>query len=121
MEARAIKKNVNSSPRKMMLIADLIRGKNVREALTMLHYSTKHASKVCEKTLRSAVSNLQQKEEGSRVDTENLYIKEVYVGQAPTMRRVLPAPMGRAYRMRKRSHHLTLVITDTFSKKRKKG
>jgi len=112
MEARAILRNVNSSPRKMMLIVDLIRGKNVDEALTILHYSEKHASKVCEKTLRSAVANMQQREDGIRVSTEDLYIKEAFVDQGVTLRRVLPAPMGRAFRVRKRSHHLTLIIAD---------
>jgi len=112
MESRAILRNVNSSPRKMMLIVDLIRGKSVDEALTILHYSTKHASKVCEKTLRSAVANMQQREDGIRVSAVDLYIKEAFVDQGVTLRRVLPAPMGRAFRIRKRSHHLTLVITD---------
>jgi large subunit ribosomal protein L22 len=120
MEARAIKRYTNSSPRKMMLIVDMIRGKNVEEALTVLHFSTKHASKVCEKTLRSAVANLQQKEEKTRISSAQLFVKEAYVDQAPTMKRILPAPMGRAFRIRKRSHHLTLVVADIQSKKGKK-
>ncbi len=112
MEARAIKRNTNSSPRKMMLVIDMIRGKNVDDALTMLHYSTKHAAKVCEKTLRSAVANFHQKEGGERIAPEQMFLKEAYVNQGVTLRRMLPAPMGRAYRIRKRSHHLTLIISD---------
>jgi len=104
-----------------MLVADLIRGKNVERALTMLHFSTKHAARVCESTLRSAIANLQQKEEGMRVTPEDLYVKTVFVDQAPTLRRVLPAPMGRAFRIRKRSHHLTLVIADELSRTSRRG
>jgi len=121
MDSRAVKRYTNTSPRKMMLVADLIRGKNVEDALSILHFSTKHASRVCEKTLRSAVANLQQKEETTRVTPDQLYVKEVFVDQAPTMRRMLPAPMGRAFRMRKRSHHLTMIIEDESSRKKRKG
>lgn len=110
MEARAINRYIGSSPRKMRLVTDLIRGKSVDEALTILHFSPKHASKVAERALRSAVSNLQNKDEASRVETSSLFVKEVYVDQGPTLRRLLPAPMGRAYRIRKRSNHLTIVV-----------
>jgi large subunit ribosomal protein L22 len=110
MEARAINRYVGSSPRKMRLVVDLIRGKPVDDALTTLHFSPKHASKVVEKTLRSAVSNLQNKNESGRVDVETLYVREAYVDQGPTVKRMLPAPMGRAYRIRKRSNHITIVV-----------
>ena len=110
MEARAINRWIGSSPRKMRLVVDLIRGRSAEEALTILHFSPKHASKVAEKALRSAISNLQNKEEGGRIETGNIYIKEAYVDGGPTMKRVLPAPMGRAYRMLKRSNHLTIIV-----------
>ncbi len=112
MEARAIKRNISSSPRKMMLVVDTIRGKKVDEALSTLHFSTKHASKICEKTLRSAISNFHQKEGGERMSVDKLFVKTVFVNQGVTLRRVLPAPMGRAFRIRKRSNHLTIVISD---------
>lgn len=94
----------------MRLVIDLIRGKSVDEALTILHFSTKHAAKVAEKTLRSAVSNLQNKNEAGKVDVGTLYVREAYVGQGPTLKRIRPAPMGRAYRIRKRSNHITIVV-----------
>ena len=110
MEAQAINRFVGTSPRKMMIVIDLIRGRGVEEALTMLHFSPKHAAKSAEKTLRSAISNLQSKEEGGRVDTSTMFVKEVFVNGGPMMKRISPAPMGRAYRIRKRSHHLTIVV-----------
>jgi len=94
----------------MRLVIDLIRGKAVEEALTTLHFSPKHAAKVAEKTLRSAVSNLQNKNESGRIDVDTLFVKEVYVNQGPTLKRMMPAPMGRAYRIRKRSNHITIVV-----------
>ena len=110
LQARAINRYVNSSPRKMRLVIDLIRGKSVPEALGILHFTPNHASKVAEKVVRSAVSNIQNKDEAGRVDPETLFVKMVYVDGGPGMKRVLPAPMGRAYRIVKRSHHLTVII-----------
>ena len=110
LEARAINRYVNSSPRKMRLVIDLIRGKSVPEALSILHFMPKHASRVAERVLRSAVSNLHQKDEGNRVENETLYVKTVFADGGPGMKRVLPAPMGRAYRIVKRSNHLTIVV-----------
>src|SRR5437867_8536778 len=109
LEARAINRYINSSPRKMRLVVDLIRGKAVPEALSILHFSPKHASRIAEKVLRSAVSNLQQKDEANRVEAESLYVKTVFVDCGPGMKRMMPAPMGRAYRIVKRSNHLTIV------------
>mgnify|MGYP001263453334 CR=1 FL=1 len=119
LEARAINRYINSSPRKMRLVIDLIRGKNVDEALTILHYLPKMASKVAEKVLRSAVSNLQNKDEAGRADTATLFVKEAYVDGGPGMKRMLPAPMGRAYRIVKRSNHLTLVVAQRVQKAKK--
>jgi large subunit ribosomal protein L22 len=94
----------------MRLVIDLIRGKGVEEALTILHFSPKHAAKDAEKVLRSAIANIQNKDEAGRVDASTVYVKEVYVDGGPTMKRVLPAPMGRAFRIRKRSNHITIVV-----------
>jgi large subunit ribosomal protein L22 len=110
LEARAINRYINSSPRKMRLVIDLIRGRSVPEALSILHFTAKSAAKVAEKVVRSAVSNLQNKDEAGRVDPDSLYIKEVFVDGGPGMKRMLPAPMGRAYRIVKRSNHLTIVV-----------
>lgn len=110
MEARAINRYIGTSPTKMRLVVDLVRRKSAEEALTILHFSPKHASKVAEKVLRSAISNLQNKQEGGRLETNSIYIKEAYVDEGPSLKRVLPAPMGRAYRMVKRSNHLTIVV-----------
>ena len=116
LEAKAIDRYINSSPRKMRLVVDLIRGKSVPEAINILHFSTKHSSKVAEKVLRSAVSNFQNKDEAGRTDIETLFVKEAFVDGGPSMKRMLPAPMGRAYRMLKRSNHLTIVIGQKESK-----
>ena len=94
----------------MMIVIDLIRGRGVEDALTVLHFSPKHAAKTAEKVLRSAISNLQSKDEGGRIDPSTMYVKEVFVNGGPTVKRIQPAPMGRAFRIRKRSHHLTIVV-----------
>ncbi|MDH7604968.1 MAG: 50S ribosomal protein L22 [Melioribacter sp.] len=110
MEAKATHKYIGSSPRKMRLVIDMIRGKSVDQAIEILHFSPKHASKSAEKVLRSAVSNLMNKDENVKHEISDLYVKEVYVNQGPTLKRITPAPMGRAYRIRKRSNHLTIVV-----------
>jgi large subunit ribosomal protein L22 len=110
MEAKAIHRYIGTSPRKMRLVIDLIRGKGVEEALSILHFTTKAASKTAEQVLRSAISNVQNKEESGRVDTATLYVKEAFVNGGAMAKRVLPAPMGRAFRIRKRSNHITIVV-----------
>lgn len=112
MEAMALKKYIRSSPRKMRLVIDLIRGKHVGEALTMLRFSTKHAAKDAEMVLRSAIANLELKAKAaeSHFDDSQVIVKTAFVNQGPAMKRVLPAPMGRAYRIKKRSNHLTIVV-----------
>ncbi len=110
MEARAIHRYIGSSPRKMRLVIDLIRGVSVDKALEILHFSSKHSSKDAEKVLRSAVANLLNRDDATRLEPEQLYVKEAYVNQGPTVKRISPAPMGRAYRIRKRSCHLTIVV-----------
>jgi large subunit ribosomal protein L22 len=94
----------------MRLVIDLIRGKSVDEALNILHYSPKHASRTAEKVLRSAVSNLQNKDEAGRLEPGEMIVKEAFVDVGMVMKRILPAPMGRAFRVRKRSNHITIVV-----------
>ena len=101
MEARAVKRYVGSSPRKMRLTVDLIRNKRVDEALSMLKQSKKHSSKVIEKTLLSAYSNLINKLDTGRINQEEVLVKEAFVNGGPVLKRLLPAPQGRAFRIRK--------------------
>ena len=103
-----------------MIVIDLIRGRGVEDALTILHFSPKHAAKTAEKVLRSAISNLQSKDEGGRVDTSTMFVKEVFVDGGPMVKRIRPAPMGRAFRVRKRSHHLTIVVSTREAKAKAK-
>lgn len=110
MEARAIHRYIGTSPRKMRLVIDLIRGKSVDEALHILHYLPKHAARPAEKVLRSAVANLQNKDEAGRLETAAMLVKEAWVDSGMSMKRVLPAPMGRAFRVRKRSNHVTIIV-----------
>jgi large subunit ribosomal protein L22 len=120
-EARAINRYIGTSPRKMRLVIDLIRGKSVPEALTILHYSTKHPAKVAEKILRSAVSNFQNKDQEGRTEIEALFVKTAFVDGGPSMKRILPAPMGRAFRMVKRSNHVTIIVDRREKKAAKKA
>lgn len=110
MEAKAIHRYIGSSPRKMRLVIDLIRGIRVDKAMEILHFQPKHASNDAEKVLRSAVSNLMNANETERIEPSDLFVKEVFVDQGPTLKRISPAPMGRAYKIRKRSCHLTIVV-----------
>jgi len=100
--------NCPTSPRKMRLVADIIRGTDVLKALHVLQHNPKHASKSLEKVLRSAIANWEAKNEGK--STETLFVKEVFVDSARSLKRLRPAPQGRAYRVRKRSNHVTLVV-----------
>ncbi|KPK85224.1 MAG: 50S ribosomal protein L22 [Bacteroides sp. SM23_62_1] len=106
----AMLRNYPSSPRKMRLVADLIRGKDVNKALDILKFSPQHVSKDLEKLVLSAISNWQNKNEGVRIEDSNLYISEVRVDQGRTLKRYRPAPQGRAHRIRKRSNHVTVVL-----------
>ncbi|MFZ1977034.1 MAG: 50S ribosomal protein L22 [Bacteroidota bacterium] len=117
MEAKAINRYIGTSPRKMRLVIDLIRGRAVEEALSILHFTPKHAAKTAEKVLRSAISNLQNKEESGRVEASTLYVKEAFVDGGAMAKRVLPAPMGRAFRVRKRSNHITIIVAQRETKK----
>lgn len=99
-----------SSPRKMRLVADIIRGESVEKALYILRYSKKEASNKLEKLLLSAMANWQLKNEGADIEEANLIVKEIYVDSARQLKRLRPAPQGRGYRIRKRSNHVTLIL-----------
>ncbi len=102
--------NCPTSPRKMRLVADMIRGKKVNLALYMLKYSNKEAASKMQKLLLSALSNWQAKNEGARMEDENLFIKEVHVDSGRQLKRLRTAPQGRGHRIRKRSNHITLIV-----------
>jgi large subunit ribosomal protein L22 len=107
---RAALRNVPTSPRKMRLVTDLIRGQEVNKALDILKFSKQEASRRLEKLLLSAIANWQAKNEGVRLEESKLYVKEVHVDGGRILRRIRPAPQGRAYRIRKRSNHVTLLL-----------
>ena len=102
--------NCPTSPRKMRLVVDLVRGKNVDQALDIFRFSQKEASRKLEKLLMSAISNWQAKNKDSNVEDANLYIHEIKVDSASMLKRIRPAPQGRAHRIRKRSNHVTIVL-----------
>jgi len=102
--------NCPTSPRKMRLVVDLIRGVNVEKALFILKYTNKEAAIRVEKLLLSAIKNWELKNEDKRVEDSNLYVKEVSVGGGRQLKRLRPAPQGRGYRIRKRSNHVHLVV-----------
>ena len=102
--------NCPTTPRKMRIVADSVRGKKVEMALTILKFSQKEASNKLEKLLMSAISNWQAKNEDSDVEEANLFVKEIRVDSAGMLKRLRPAPQGRAHRIRKRSNHVTLIL-----------
>ena len=106
----AVLRNCPTSPRKMRLVTDMIKGVEVNKALDMLKFSSKEASRKVEKLLLSAIANWQAKNEGARIEESNLVVKEAFVDQSRTLKRIQPAPQGRAHRIKKRSNHVTIVI-----------
>lgn len=112
-EAFAKLRNVPSSPRKMRLVVDMVRGVEVFKALGLLHFSNKAAAANVEKLLKSAIANWEQKN-GAKAESGQLYIKSINVDCAPMLKRLRPAPQGRGYRIRKRSNHVTLFV-DTIN------
>jgi len=108
--------NCPTSPRKMRLIADLIRGMDADRALAELKLNPKEASTRMEKLLLSALANWEAKNEGKRMDENNLYVSEVTVDSGRMLKRIQPAPQGRAHRVRKRSNHVTLVVDSKIIK-----
>ena len=102
--------NCPTSPRKMRLVADVIRGVDVEKALNILKFNSKEASGRLEKLLLSAIANWEAKNEGAKIENSNLFVKEVTVDSGRMLKRVQPAPQGRAHRIRKRSNHVTIVL-----------
>jgi len=102
--------NCPTSPRKMRLVADLVRGERVEKALNILKFSQKEASNRLEKLLLSAVANWQAKNEEADVETAELFVQEIRVDGGSMLKRLRPAPQGRAHRIRKRSNHVTIVV-----------
>ncbi len=111
IEGRATARYVRTSARKAKLIVDLIRGQDVDSALATLRFTRKGAAKDVEKVLRSAIANAQQKQ-GAGDDVERLFVRECYADQGPTLKRIRAAPMGRAFRVLKRTSHLTVVVEE---------
>jgi large subunit ribosomal protein L22 len=114
MQARAMAKNVGMSPRKMRMVIDLIRGRSVNEAYSILKFSKKAATTPIEKALRSAVANAQQKADaqGTFLDVDDMVVREAFVNEGPTMKRFSPRAMGRATPIMKRSSHLTIIVDE---------
>jgi large subunit ribosomal protein L22 len=115
MEAVAKLKNYPTSPRKMRLLADLIRGMKVEKALAVLEHNPKHPAVPMRKLVLSAISNWKQKNEGG--DEGQLVVKTIFVDGARTLKRMRPAPQGRGYRVRKRSNHVTVIVDDANAPK----
>jgi large subunit ribosomal protein L22 len=110
MEAVAKLNNCPTSPRKMRLVVDLIRGERVEKALYILKYTNKEAAIRVEKLLLSAIKNWESKNEGQRPEDNALFVKTVFVDGGRQLKRLRPAPQGRGYRIRKRSNHVTIVV-----------
>ncbi len=113
-EARAIQRGTRQSPYKMRLVIDQIRGKNVNEALALLKFSKKHAAKQIEKTLHSAVANAEHRarETNEAVDVDRLYVKHAIVNEGPKLKRFMPAAMGRATPVQKRTSHVEIIVAE---------
>lgn len=109
MEARAITKYVRISPMKVGVVLDLIRGKNVNEAFAILQYTPKDAAVIINKVLKSAVANAENNHD---LNVENLYVAETFVGAGPTLKRFRPHAQGRAFRINKRTSHITVVVKE---------
>jgi len=106
----AMLRNCPTSPRKMRLVTDMIKGVEVNKALDMLKFSSKEASRKVEKLLLSAIANWQAKNEGARIEESNLVVTIAKVDVSRTLKRIQPAPQGRAHRIKKRSNHVTIAI-----------
>jgi large subunit ribosomal protein L22 len=115
-KAQAVLSNCPTSPRKMRLVVDMIRGVEVNRALDILKFSSKEPSRKVEKLLLSAVANWQRKNEDLRIEKSNLFVKEVFVDVSRTLKRLRPAPQGRGYRVRKRSNHVTIILGNLDNK-----
>ncbi len=110
MEATATLRYLKSSPQKVRLVADLVRGKKVEEALQILRFTKRSCARDLEKLVRSAVANAENKE--ATADVDDLVVSKIYVNEGPREKRVQPAPMGRAYQIQKRKAHITVHVSD---------
>jgi large subunit ribosomal protein L22 len=110
MEATATLRYLKASPQKVRLVADLVRGRKVDEALQILRFTRKAVAKDLEKLVRSAVANAENREDGADVD--ELVVSKIYVNEGPREKRIQPAPMGRAFRVQKRKSHITVHVSD---------
>ncbi len=110
IEARAIQKYLRKSPRKVRLVVDAVRGENVAKALKKLEFIKKASASHVAKVIKSAAANARDKFQEVRPENNELYIKEIYVNEGPTLKRIQPAPMGRAHQIRKRMSHITVVV-----------
>ena len=109
LEARAILKYARISARKVKIVADLIKGKDVNEALAIVKFTPKASSEIIEKLLKSAIANA---ENNHNMNSQNLYVAEIYANQGPTLKRIRPAAKGSAVRIRKRTSHITIVLRE---------
>jgi len=119
MEATATLKYLKGSPQKIRLVADLVRGKKVEEALGILRFTKRTCARDLEKLLRSAISNAENTE--ANVDTDELVVSKIYVNEGPREKRIQPAPMGRAYRLQKRKAHVTVHVSDEVKAVNERG
>jgi len=110
LEARATQKHLRKAPRKVRLVADSVRGENVEKALKRLEFTKKGSAVDVSKVIKSAAANIRDKFQEERLDNDLLYIKEIYVNEGVTLKRIQPAPMGRAHRINKRTCHITVVV-----------
>jgi large subunit ribosomal protein L22 len=106
----AVLRNCPTSPRKMRLVADMVRGMEVNRALDVLKFSSKEASQRVEKLLLSAIANWQAKNESARLEESKLFVSQIFVDSGRMLKRIQPAPQGRAHRIRKRSNHVTIYL-----------
>lgn len=119
--AIAVLRDCPTSPRKMRLVADIIRGVEINKALGILRYSKKEASIRLETLLRSAIANWEKKNEGERLEDNTLCVSQIYVDGGRMLKRIQPAPQGRAHRIRKRSNHVTIIVDKMVVKEDKKA
>jgi large subunit ribosomal protein L22 len=110
MEAIAKLRNVPTSPVKMRLVADIVRGKKVAHALNILKFEPKQGARKIEQVILSALANWQVKHEGQNIEDADLYVKTIFVDGGRMLKRIQPAPQGRAHRIQKRSNHITVII-----------
>jgi len=109
-EARAIQKHLRKAPRKVRLVVDAVRGERVDKALKKLEFTRKATAPDVAKVVKSAAANIRDKFQEARLDNQELYIKEIYVNEGATLKRIQPAPMGRAHQIRKRTCHITVIV-----------